>query len=372
MSAKKDFYEILGVAKDASAEEIKKSYRKLAMKYHPDRNPGDKAAEAKFKELAEAYEVLHDEQKRAHYDRFGNEGVPGQGQNFQNFEEIFSHFSDIFGGSMFDGIFGGMGGGRGPRSGASLKCRVNITFEEAAFGCAKTIELKRNELCEGCRGSGAAAGSKPKTCPACGGRGQVYRNQGFFSISTPCPQCRGEGAIIDKPCKTCNGAGMQPKTVRIRINIPPGVEDGTRLRVADEGEPSPAGGSRGDLYCYVFVEEHDFFQRQNDNVHCEIPITFSQAALGTEAEVPTLRGKARVSIPTGTQSGTVFRLRGQGFPRRDGYGEGDQIVHVLVETPRELTGRQEALFRELAEIEQKHVSPRRKGFLETLRKYFSE
>jgi molecular chaperone DnaJ len=379
--AKRDYYEVLGVSREASQDDVKRAYRKLAMKYHPDRNPGDKEAEDKFKEAAEAYEVLHDEEKRARYDRFGHEGLAGQAQGFSNFEDIFSHFSDIFGsgggGSIFDGIFGGMGGGgfaggRNVRAGASLKCRVNIAFEEAAFGCAKTIELRRNELCESCSGSGAAAGSKPKQCPTCGGRGQVYRNQGFFSVATTCPNCHGQGTIIDKPCASCRGEGHTPKTVRIRVNIPGGVEDGTRLRVPDEGEPSASGGPRGDLYCYVFVEDHDFFERRGDDVVCEVPITFSQATLGTDLEVPTLRGKARVKIPAGTQSGQVFRLRGQGFPHLQGYGEGDQIVQVILETPKKLTKRHEELFRELADLDEKHVSAKRKGFLDSLKKYFTE
>ncbi|MBN2711858.1 MAG: molecular chaperone DnaJ [Planctomycetes bacterium] len=380
--AKRDYYEVLGVSKDASQDDIKKAYRKLAMKYHPDRNPGDKAAEEKFKEAAEAYEVLRDDEKRARYDRFGPEGVSGSGQQFSNFEDIFSHFSDIFGGgggggSIFDGIFGGMGGGggfggRGMRSGASLKCRVNISFEEAAFGCQKTIELRRNEICNSCKGTGAAKGSQPKSCPTCGGRGQVYRNQGFFSVATTCPGCHGAGTIIDKPCTDCSGSGRKEKTVRIKVNIPAGVEDGTRLRIADEGEPGPSGGPRGDLYCYIFVEEHEFFQRHGDDVVCEVPVTFAQAALGTDVEVPTLRGKARVKIPAGTQSGQIFRLRGQGFPHLNGYGEGDQIVQVTLETPKKLTKRQEELFRELAALDEKHVSPERKGFLDSLKKYFTE
>jgi molecular chaperone DnaJ len=378
MPSKRDYYEILGVSRDAGEGEIKKAYRKLAMKYHPDRNPGDKEAETKFKEAAEAYEVLRDPDKRARYDRFGHEGLAGgAGPEFRDFEDIFSHFSDIFGGGgggIFDGIFGGMGGRRASamRAGASLKVRVKVSFEEAAFGCAKSIDLRRNERCEECGGSGAAQGSSPRPCPQCGGQGQVYRSQGFFSVAMACPQCGGQGHIIENPCGHCRGSGRETKNVRVKITIPPGVEDGTRMRVPDEGEPGEQGGRRGDLYAYIMVEPHDFFEREGDNVYCEVPITFSQAALGTEIEVPTLRGKARVNVPGGTQSGQIFRLRGQGIQNVHGRGIGDQIVRVVVETPRKLTERQEELLRELAGIEERNVSPRRKGFLESLREYFTE
>ncbi len=382
MAKKRDYYTILGVDKGASQEDIKKAYRKLAMKYHPDRNPGDKAAEEKFKEAAEAYEVLHDEQKRKRYDMYGHEGLAGAdgqgGPSFSSFEDIFSHFADIFGGgagggSIFEGVFGGGSGfGQGVRAGASLKCRVNITFEESATGVTKTIELRRNEICSSCHGSGSAPGTKPRTCSTCGGRGQVYRNQGFFSVAQTCPNCHGKGVFVDKPCPSCKGDGRESKVVRIKVNIPAGIEDGTRLRIPDEGEPSESGGPRGDLYCYIFVSEHDFFTRQGDDVVCQIPITFSQAALGTELEVPTLKNKARVKIPAGTQSGQVFRLRGLGFKRLRDKSEGDQIVQVIVETPKKLTQRQEELFRELAALDETYVSPQRKGFMDRWKDYFSD
>ncbi len=382
MAKKRDYYTILGVEKSASQDDIKKAYRKLAMKYHPDRNPGDKSAEEKFKEAAEAYEVLHDEQKRKRYDMYGHEGVAGAdgqgGPSFSSFEDIFSHFADIFGGgagggSIFEGVFGGGAGfGQGVRAGASLKCRINITFEESATGVTKTIELRRNEICSACSGSGAASGSKPRTCTTCGGRGQVYRNQGFFSVSQTCPSCHGKGVFIDKPCTACKGTGRESKVVRVKVPIPAGIEDGARIRIPDEGEPSDSGGPRGDLYCYIFVAEHDFFTRQGDDVVCQIPITFSQAALGTELEVPTLKNKARVKIPAGTQSGQVFRLRGLGFRRPRDKTEGDQIVQVIVETPKKLNSRQEELFREMAELEDTYVSPQRKGFMDRWKDYFSD
>lgn len=382
--AKRDYYDILGLDHDASSDDIKRAYRKLAMKHHPDRNPDDATAEAKFKEAAEAYEVLHDDDKRARYDRYGHEGVSsGGGPQFSNFEDIFQQFGDIFGGSgggggggggIFDGIFGGgFGGGHANvQAGASLKCKVNIAFEEAAFGCAKTIELNRAELCGKCRGTGAKPGTKRKTCQPCQGRGQVYRSQGFFSVSTVCPTCQGEGSLIEKPCNGCKGSGRETKKVRIRVNIPAGVVDGTRMRITDEGEPSASGGPRGDLYCYIYVDEHEFFERHNDDVICRVPITFSQAALGTDIDVPTLRGKARVKIPPGTQSGQIFRLRGQGYPSMRGYGEGDQIVQVVLETPSKLSAQQEALFRELAKLEDAVVSSERKGFMDTIKEYFKE
>ncbi len=380
--AKRDYYEILGVGREASSEEIKRAYRKLAMKYHPDRNPGDKQAEERFKEAAEAYEILRDPEKRSRYDRFGHEGVTGQTPDFSGgFEDIFAHFSDIFGGGgggLFDGIFGGMGGpgtrtrGAGMRTGPSLKCRVDLEFKEAVFGATKTISLRRAEPCATCGGSGAAKGTSAKTCSMCRGRGQVYRSQGFFSVATACPQCGGAGEVIETPCPKCGGTGRQTRTARVRVTIPPGVEDGTRMRVPGEGEPPPRGGPRGDLYCYITVRPHGFFERHNDDVHCTVPITFSQAALGTELEVPTLRGRARVKVPPGTQSGQVFRLRRQGVPNVHGHGQGDQIVRVVVETPRRLTDRQEELLRELAQIEETNVSPQRKGFLDALKRYFTE
>ena len=374
MPAKRDYYEVLGVSKNASQDEIKKAYRKMAMKYHPDKNQNDKTAEEKFKEAAEAYDVLSTPQKKEMYDRHGHAGMENQHQGFQNAEDIFSHFSDIFGGSsIFEGIFGAMGGRpSGVRSGNSLQCKVSISFQEAAAGVSKTIEIKRKELCNTCNGTGAAAGTSPKTCATCQGRGQVYQSQGFFSVATTCPTCHGRGQIIEKPCNECRGSGFQQKTTKIQIKIPAGVDDGMRLRIPDEGEPSNSGGPRGDLHCYIHVKEHEFFQRHGDDVLCEVPITFSQAALGAEVEVPTLKGRAKVKIPPGTQSGSMIYLRGQGFQHIRGYGTGDQILQVVVETPKKLSAKQEKLFMELAQLEDKNVSPKRKSFLDKIKELFTE
>ncbi|GHV22415.1 chaperone protein DnaJ [Planctomycetales bacterium] len=382
MATKRDYYEVLGVAKDAKTDDIKSAYRKLAMKYHPDRNPGDKEAEAKFKEAAEAYDVLRDDDKRARYDRLGHaafqQGGGYGGADFSNIQDIFSHFSDIFGGGgggggIFDGLFSGFGGGgqRQQQAGNSLKCRVNINFKESFTGCAKTIELNRNELCETCKGSGAAAGTQPKRCPTCNGRGQIHQSQGFFSISTVCPQCGGAGSIIEKPCADCRGQGVKTKTVRIQVKIPAGIADGSRLRIPNEGEPSLQSGPRGDLFCYIFVEEDQFFQRNGNDIVCQVPISVAQAALGTTLDVPTLQGRANMKINPGTQHGQIYRLRGMGFPDLRGGAKGDQIVAVAVEIPKKLSPEQEKLYRELAKIDDQNVSPERKSFIDLVKGYFN-
>jgi molecular chaperone DnaJ len=375
--AKRDYYEVLGVAKAASIDEIKKAYRKLAMKYHPDRNPGDKEAESNFKEAAEAYEVLSDEQKRARYDQMGHAGVDGMGhagQGFNSMEDIFSAFGDVFGGqgggggSIFDGIFG-QGGGRGGsrNQGASLKLQLEITFREAVFGCTKTIDLKRNEPCETCNGSGAKAGTKPTTCNVCAGHGIVRQGQGFFVVQTTCPQCHGSGKTIADKCATCRGAGAQPKKVTIKVRIPSGVEDNSRLRVAGEGEPGRDGGERGDLYVYISVKPDPFFERHEDDVVCKVPVGFAQASLGAEIEVPTLDGQAKLRIPAGTQPNEILRMRGQGIPVRGGR-RGDQLVVVQVMVPKKTTKRQEELLKELGQIEE--ASGEQKSFFDRLKKVF--
>lgn len=370
--SKRDYYEVLGVSREASADEIKKSYRKLALKYHPDRNPDNKEAEENFKEAAEAYEVLSDDQKKAQYDRFGHEGVRGAAGG-ASMEDIFSNFGDIFGGSIFEDFFGGGGGGgRRQQKGASLRCQLSISFLEASTGCSKTIELTRQVTCNTCNGSGAKPGTSPVTCPYCQGQGEITQSQGFFSVRTTCPKCQGSGRIIETPCTTCNGKGRVPKRGKVEVRIPAGVEDGTRLRVAGEGEAAPQGGVPGDLMCYIQVQPHPLFERDGDNIFCQVPITFTQAALGSEVTIPTLKGKSNVTIPAGTQSGQVFRLRGQGIPNVHGHGVGDLLVEVGIEVPKKLSERQSELLQEFAETEHKTVGPKRQSWLDKLKDFFKE
>lgn len=371
--AKRDFYEILGVNRDASDDEIKKAYRKLAMKFHPDRNPGDKAAEASFKEAAEAYEVLSDQKKRSRYDQMGHAGVDGMGhagQGFGSMEDIFAQFGDVFGnrGGMFEELFGGRGGGRDRNQGASLKLGLEITFREAVFGCTKTIDLKRNETCTTCNGTGAKPGTKPTVCRVCHGHGIVRQGQGFFVVQTTCPHCGGVGKVVSSPCTDCDGQGVKPEKVTIRVRIPPGVEDGTRLRVGGEGEPGRDGGSRGDLYVYVQVKADGFFERHEDDVVCKVPVTYAQAALGAEINVPTLDGEATLKIPAGTQPGELLRMRGLGVP---GQGRrGDQIVVVQVSIPKRTSKEQRELIERLGKIEDEQGEQR--GFFDRIKKMFKD
>lgn len=368
MSQKQDYYEMLGVAKTASAEEIKKAYRQAALKYHPDRNPGDKDAEQRFKEAAEAYSVLSDEQKRRQYDQFGHQAFgPGggfEGQRYTNMEDIFSAFGDVFG-------FGGMFGGRraGPQPGRDLKIELELSLEEIDTGVERTIALKRAEECKSCQGSGARSGTQVTVCKTCGGRGQVHRNQGFFTLATPCPACRGEGNIIEDPCPGCRGSGKIAEKSDIKLRIPPGVEDGVRLRVPGGGDVGDRGAPRGDLYVIVRELEHKVFQRNGADLLCELPFSFTQLALGDKIEVPTLRGKAEMSLPPGTQNGKVFRLRGQGIPAMEGGARGDQLVRVFIDVPEKLTDRQKELLREFAAIENKKTG--NKSFFEKVTSYFS-
>jgi molecular chaperone DnaJ len=347
---KRCYYEILEIERNATEDEIKKNYRKLAMQYHPDKNPGDKEAEEKFKEAAEAYEVLSDREKRDIYDRFGHEGLNGIGfKGFSGFDDIFSSFSDIF-----EDVFGfGTGRPRSrtvQRSGADLRYDLKISFIDAAFGTSKDIEVSKFEQCRVCDGIGAAPGTSPETCRQCSGRGQVSKSSGFFTISTTCPQCRGQGRVITKPCTNCKGTGRAKIRKTVHLKIPAGVETGSRLRLRGEGEEGVYGGPNGDLYVFIHSEEHEFFERRDHDIYCRIPISFVQATLGATIEVPTLNGTEKLKIPKGTQSGTTFRLRGKGVPHLRGFGRGDQIVEAVVKTPTNLSRRQEELLREFAKL----------------------
>lgn len=368
MAEQRDYYEVLGVERNASDDDIKRAYRKLALANHPDKNPGDADAERRFKEASEAYAILSDAEKRANYDRFGHAGVDGM--PFGGVEDVFSAFSDIFGGGLFDGLFGGRPGGQ--RRGAHLRGRVEIDLAEAAAGVQRTIGLRRREVCTTCEGSGAAEGSQPRTCEACGGYGEVQRRQGIFALRERCRHCRGAGTVIDKPCADCRGMGRVEVEREIEVQIPPGIEEGMQLRLPGEGEPGDVGGPAGDLFVVVEIVEHPFFQRHGTDLLCEVPVSFAQAALGGEVEVPLVEpGKTtRLEIPRGTQSGSLLRLRGHGMPSVHGRGTGDLIARVQVVTPTKLTREQESLLRQYAEHEEKNISPERRSFMDSVRAYF--
>ncbi|TGL63085.1 molecular chaperone DnaJ [Leptospira ognonensis] len=347
------YYEVLGVSKGATDEEIKGAYRKLAIKYHPDKNKGDKEAEEKFKEATEAYEVLRDPQKRAAFDQFGKAGVGAGGQGFG--QGAYTDFSDIFGdfGDVFSEFFGGGGRGgsrrSGPQRGSDLRYNLEISLEDAALGKEYKIEIPRAETCTDCSGSGAAKGSSPTVCPDCSGSGQVRRTQGFFSVTTTCPRCKGKGKIISNPCKTCKGEGLNEKRRTIHIKIPPGVESGSRLKVSGEGEAGPSGGPHGDLYVVTHIKKHAQFERQGNDLIIQKTISLSLACLGGEIEVPSIEGKLiQLKIPEGTESGQVFRLKGHGIPYLGSYGKGDQHVVIRVEIPKKLTKKQKELLEEFA------------------------
>ena len=376
--AKRDYYQVLGVEKNASPDDIKRAYRRLAIKYHPDKNPGDKEAEAKFKECAEAYEVLSDPDKRRQYDQFGHEGLRGSGMHDfsrMNVEDIFSMFGfeDFFG-----SVFGGARGGRrtaaraGPSRGYDLETAVELTLQEIAKGTEKTIQFTRQDTCPECNGTGGAKGSKPTKCPTCNGTGQVARGGGFFQMVSTCRQCGGTGQIITDPCKKCKGTGRVPKKRTVNIKVPAGVHEGQAIRVAGEGEPGRGGGPHGDLYCYVRVKPHDFFERSGNDLSVVVPISFTQAALGTTVEVPTLDGKRKLKIPAGTQYGRILRIEGQGLPDIRTHRTGDLYVQILVETPTKLNSEQQDLLRKFAETENKNVSPKTTNFFEKLKRHFGE
>jgi molecular chaperone DnaJ len=363
----------LGVSRSATPDEIKKAYRQLALKNHPDKNPGDPTAEKKFKEIAEAYEVLSDPERKQLYDRYGHEGLRARGSEpqFTNFEDIFSHFPDIFGGSIFEGFFGGGGTGRrGEKGGADLRVELELSLEEVATGVKRTIELRHQVRCGECDGRGARAGSRPATCQTCGGYGQVESVQGFFSIRRACPRCHGEGTVIGDPCGACRGEGRRQAKREVVVDIPAGVHDGNQLRVQQQGDAGLRGGPPGDLYCALFVRKHEFFERAGDDLLCEVPVSFADAALGAKVEVPTLKGKAKVTVPAGTQSGEILRLRGQGLPSLGRGGTGNLLVRVMVETPGKLSPRMRELFEELKKSESSASQPSRSGFFEKIKAHF--
>lgn len=379
-ATRRDYYEVLGVARTASAEDVKRAYRRLAMKHHPDRNNGDgkAGAEQAFKECAEAYEVLSDDAKRRRYDQFGHAGVQGQ-HDFSHMDagDIFSMFDDIFGGAFGGargGGRGGAGGGaqsRGNRQqrGFDLETQVELTLAEVAAGAEKQIEFEKQDHCDTCKGSGAKPGSSPVVCVQCGGQGRVAQ-QGFggmFRMVTTCPNCRGKGSVVRDECPSCGGSGRQLKHRTVTVKIPAGVHEGQAVRLAGEGEAGEAGAPAGDLHCYIVIKPHPVFSRHNNDIVCQVPISFTQAALGARIEVPTLKGGEELDVPAGTQHGEVFKLKAKGLPDLRSYRNGDELVQILIEVPKKLTERQKTLLREFADTEDAHHMPQRKGFMEKLK-----
>jgi len=378
-----DYYDILGVSREASAAEIKKAYRKLAVKFHPDKNPDDKEAEAKFKEISEAYEVLSDDNKRSLYDRYGKDALRGGGAGmgghggFESMDDALKTFMNAFGGdSIFESFFGG--GGTGPFSsrparqqGASKRLNITLSFEEAAKGIEKDIAITNNITCSTCSGSGASSAQAVSRCDRCHGQGVVFEQRGFFSMSMTCPKCQGKGTMITDPCKKCKGSGSSKEKQKVHVKIPAGVETGMRLKMSGYGDAGENGGPAGDLYVFITVEEHELFERKGDDVLLDLPISFTDASLGCKKEVPTVAHKKCVlTIPEGTQSGQTFRIRGEGFPNVHGQGKGDLLVKVFVETPTSLTKKQKELLEEFAKMEDPVNLPKKKGFLDQLKAFF--
>ncbi len=360
MGNKRDYYEVLGVSRNANDSEIKKAYRQLALKFHPDRNPGDRDAEEKFKEAAEAYDVLSDGKKRQIYDQYGHQGLEGSGfSGFSGFEDIFSSFGDIF-----EDLFG-FGSGRRSRTqrGADLRYDLSLSFMEAAFGTETDIDIEKMDGCSDCGGSGSEPGSHPETCPSCRGMGQVTRSQGFFTVRSTCPHCRGAGQVIRNPCRSCNGSGQVRVRKKVSVKIPAGVDSGSRLRLSGEGQAPAQGGQPGDLYVFIHVEPHEYFERDNTNVICQATISFTQAALGDTISIPTLTGERKLDIPKGTQYGDVFRFDDEGIPSLRNGRRGDQIIQVLIKTPTRLSKKQESLLKEFRKLESEKLSTKLRSIL---------
>ena len=368
---KRDYYEVLGVQRTATGQELKSAFRKLAIQFHPDKNAGDKASEEKFKECSEAYEVLSDPEKRAKYDRFGHQAPGGFGPS--PFEAGFTgNIIDIFG-DIFGEIFGQRGrqrGGGGKQRGSDLRYNLEVSFTEAAFGSEAKVKIPRHKQCSACHGSGSKPGTGPRTCPTCIGAGELRMSQGFFQISRSCNHCQGTGKVVTDPCQTCRGAGKVESESVLTVKVPPGVDTGTRLKLTGEGESGERGGPPGDLYVVVHVLEHPIFIREDTEVICEVPISFTQAALGSTIEVPTLDGKVKMKIPSGTQSGKVFRLRGKGIPHLNGYQRGDQHVRVTVEVPEKLSRKQRDLLEQFAAATGEDAHPQSKGFFDKVKELF--
>lgn len=381
-----DYYDILGISKGAAADEIKKAYRKQALTYHPDKNPGNPDAEAKFKEISEAYEVLSDPKKREMYDRYGKEGVAAGaragGPGFGSVDDALRTFMDAFGGmgggeSIFDTLFGGLGGAGGAessrvRQGASKKATIRVSFEEAAQGVEKELAVTRYMVCSTCHGKGAASDKGVKQCSRCNGAGQVFQTRGFFSMSSSCPQCGGEGKIITDPCPECRGQGRLREKQHVKVHIPAGVDTGMRLKMSGYGDAGENGGPPGDLYVFINVDAHSFFQREGDDILLELPVGFAEAALGAKKEIPTLSGASMLTIPEGTQTNKLFRIRGQGFPNVHGKGKGDLLIRIVVETPTHLTESQKKLLQEFGETEGVDNLPQKKSFMEKIKSFFSD
>ncbi len=389
MAAKRDYYEILGVERGASPDDIKKTYRKLAVKYHPDKNPGNHEAEEKFKELGEAYDVLSDEQKRAAYDRFGHAAFAQGGAAARGggggFHDPFDIFREVFGGGggggggagggIFEQFFGGGGGGGGGeresrQRGSDLRYDMQISLEEAAFGVEKEIEVSKLDTCTGCNGSGSEGNSRVVTCNTCNGHGKVVSSRGFFQVSQTCPRCRGTGQMVERPCTQCRGEGRSEQTKRIKIKIPGGIDNGQRMRVNGYGEAGIRGGPRGDLHVFIHVKEHELFEREAENLYCEVPVNYTTAALGGEIKVPTLEGDTHLKVPTGTQSGAVFKIRGKGMPILNNAGRGDLMVRLIVAVPQKLTAEQRKKLEEFSLLLGEDVPPPQKSFFQRAKEFF--